>query len=290
MGVLVAAGVVVSARGGQAEFVWIGGGATVVGVISFIDDRSHVPILIRLVAHVAAAGLLLIGLRVQFWNLDLMHPMAEAIPSLLTLVFVVWWINLYNFMDGMDGFAGGMGVIGFGTLGMLGFLSGNSYFGVLSFGIAAAAAGFLVWNFPPARIFMGDSGSSVLGFLVAALSLWGHKLGLFPLWVSMLVFSPFVVDATVTLVKRILWRERFWKAHRSHYYQRLVQLGWGHKKTVLVEYGLMLGCSVTAIAILRASPTIQWLALAAWMAAYFGGMIAITKLEHSKVVSTESRG
>ena len=290
-GALATAAVVVAAYGGQAELVMIGAGAMVVGIISFIDDRSDLPILARLVTHVAAAGLLLVaGLQVHFWNLGLIHPMTGAVFSLLTLLFVVWWINLYNFMDGMDGFAGGMGVIGFGTLGLLGFLSGNSYFGLLSVGVAAAVAGFLVWNFPPARIFMGDSGSSVLGFLVAALSLWGHKLGLFPIWVAMLVFSPFVVDATVTLVARILRREPFWEAHRSHYYQRLVQLGWGHKKTVLTEYGLMLGCSATAIVILRTSPAIQWLALGAWMVVYFVGIVGITKLERSRISSRESRG
>src|SRR5690606_5547729 len=97
--------------------------------------------------------------------------------------------------------------------------------------IASAAAGFLVWNFPPARIFMGDTGSSALGLIAGALSLLGDRRGLFPLWVALLVFSPFLLDATVTLIRRAGRRERFWEAHRSHYYQRLA-LRWGHRKTV----------------------------------------------------------
>ena len=88
-------------------------------------------------------------------------------------------------------------------------------------------------NFPPARIFLGDAGSSTLGLLAAGLSLIGTQRGLFPLWVAWLAFSPFIVDATWTLLRRLYAGERVWQAHRSHHYQRLVLAGWGHRKTLL---------------------------------------------------------
>jgi UDP-N-acetylmuramyl pentapeptide phosphotransferase/UDP-N-acetylglucosamine-1-phosphate transferase len=124
----------------------------------------------------------------------------------LTLLYVVWMINLYNFMDGMDGFAGGMAVFGFGGLAVLGLIGQALPFAVTALVIAASSAGFLTRNFPPARIFLGDVGSSVLGLLAAAMTLWGADIGLFPLWVGWLLFSPFIIDATWTLLRRIVQR------------------------------------------------------------------------------------
>jgi UDP-N-acetylmuramyl pentapeptide phosphotransferase/UDP-N-acetylglucosamine-1-phosphate transferase len=163
----------------------------------------------------------------------------------LTGLFILWMINLYNFMDGMDGFAGGMAVIGFTTLAWLG--RADAGFAAVNLTIAAASAGFLAYNFPPARLFLGDTGSTALGFLAAACSLWGSAAGLFPFWAALWVFSPFIVDATVTLLRRLMRGERVWEAHRSHYYQRLVLLGWGHRRTVLAEYVLMLACAGSAM-------------------------------------------
>lgn len=115
---------------------------------------------------------------------------------------------------------------------------------------------------------MGDVGSSTLGFLAAVFSLWGAQAGIFPLWIAVLVFSPFIADATVTLVRRLLRRDKIWQAHKMHYYQRLVQAGWGHRKTVLVEYAVMLGCGMTALGVVRAPVGLQLAALAGWFMFY----------------------
>jgi UDP-N-acetylmuramyl pentapeptide phosphotransferase/UDP-N-acetylglucosamine-1-phosphate transferase len=250
-------------------------------VISFIDDRFDVPAVVRLIAHVAAAGLLLTGgLGLQFISLpglQLQLPMFVALP--LSICFIVWMTNLYNFMDGMDGFAGGMAVFGFGTLGLLAYIAGDGSFALLCWVVAAAAGGFLVLNFPPARIFMGDTGASALGLVAAAFALWGDKQGLFPLWAAVLVFSPFVVDATVTLLRRAVRRARVWEAHRSHYYQRLVQLGWGHRKTVLVEYGLMALCSISAVLCVRLSASAQWTVIVVWAVIYACLIVAVDGLD-----------
>ncbi len=203
-------------------------------------------------------------------------------------MFVIWMTNLNNFMDGMDGFAGGMAVFGFGTLGLLGHLAGDGYYAAVCWVIASASAGFLVWNFPPARIFMGDTGSLALGLLAAALSLWADRYGLFPLWLALLVFAPFVVDATLTLARRTLKGKRIWEAHRSHYYQRLVQAGWSHRRTVLWEYGLMFLCSVCALLAFSSSTGEQWLIVSGVLGACLAAIAGVRRIEQRTALSQSS--
>lgn len=280
-GCLLALAIGLALLGMRVELGWVFGAALPVGVVSFIDDRFRVSAGARLAVHFLGAGLLFLGgfglPAVSLPGLQLSLP--AGVAFLLTVLFVVWMTNLYNFMDGMDGLAGGMGVFGFGTLGLLGYTAGDAHFAALSWGIAAAAGGFLVLNFPPARIFMGDTGASVLGFMAAALSLWGQHAGLFPLWVAILVFSPFIVDATVTLLRRAIRKERVWEAHRSHYYQRLVRSGWGHRKTVLAEYGIMGLCAVSAVVCLRLRASTQWMLLVFWALVYSGSIFVIEQLD-----------
>jgi UDP-N-acetylmuramyl pentapeptide phosphotransferase/UDP-N-acetylglucosamine-1-phosphate transferase len=259
-------------RSPDSAYGWIGGASFLVAAVSYVDDRLTLPSGLRFIVHTLAAACIVFG---GFVINSLALPGLELhlpywIGVIFTLLFVVWMLNLYNFMDGMDGFAGGMAVIGFGSFAFLGWLEGNEYFWALNLIVAAAAGGFLVFNFPPARIFMGDIGSSTLGFLAAAMSVWAVHGLVIPLWVAVLVFSPFIVDATVTLIRR-LWRgEKIWQAHKTHYYQRLVQSGWGHKKTVLWEYAIMLGCGFTSIMIIHASVLLQIMALAIWGLFYAG--------------------
>lgn len=248
-------------------------------IISLLDDRYGISARWRILVHFwTAVSLLLIGFTADpLHPADLVWPLAEGVVFFLSLLFVVWMINLYNFMDGMDGFAGGMAVIGFSTLAWLG--RADDDFMNICLMIAAASAGFLLHNFPPAKIFMGDIGSTLLGFLAAACSLWGSKTGLFPFWAALLVFSPFIVDATLTLLRR-LWRgEKVWQAHRTHYYQRLVLLGWGHRWTVLAEYGLMLACAGSAVFARLLSPTGQWSLIVGWVLIYGLLMLAVGWLE-----------
>ncbi len=126
---------------------------------------------------------------------------------------------------------------------------------------------------------MGDVGSSTLGLFAAAFILWGARTHVFPIWIGVLVFAPFIVDATVTLLRRIVRGEKVWQAHRRHYYQRLVQLGWGHRKTVLLEYGLMLGCGITALLVISAPVAIQWAVLIAWVMIFAGFLFWVSRLE-----------
>ena len=102
---------------------------------------------------------------------------------------------------------------------------------------------------------------------------------IFPLWIALLIFSPFIVDATITLIRRLLRKERIWEAHKSHYYQRLVQLGWGHRKTVLWEYALMLSSGSSALIAVQLSSAYQWSIMGAWVLIYFILMFSAERLE-----------
>jgi len=259
----------------------LGAGAGLVAALSFLDDRKGLPVSVRLPGHLVAAALLVIGgLFLPGFSLPgLAWYWPEWLGILFSLLFLVWMINLYNFMDGMDGFAAGMAVIGFGTFAVLGYLASNQLFLALNLIVVSAAAGFLWFNYPPARIFMGDTGSSLLGLLAGGLSIWGAREGVFPFWVALLVFSPFIVDATVTLLRRLGRGERVWQAHKSHYYQRLVQSVWGHKKTVLYEYVLMLACGLSALLAQHLNLQGQAALILFWCLVYPLLMIGVHRME-----------
>jgi UDP-N-acetylmuramyl pentapeptide phosphotransferase/UDP-N-acetylglucosamine-1-phosphate transferase len=227
--------------------------AAALAALSFLDDRSHLPIALRFGAHAAAAAAFVL---VALDGLPL-----AAVPVLV--LAVMWMTNLYNFMDGSDGLAGGMALFGFGTYAVGAWLGGDPTLAAACATLAACAAAFLAFNFPPARVFMGDAGSVPYGFLAGAIGLAGWHAGLWPLWFPVLAFSPFVVDASVTLARRMLRGEKFWRPHRTHYYQRLVQLGWGHRRTALAEYALMAACGAAALWASRAAPAVQAAVLAA---------------------------
>jgi len=227
--------------------------AAALAVVSLADDLRGVPTVARLAAHLAAAGFL------AWFVLSPMHPLELA---LITLA-IAWLTNLYNFMDGSDGLAGGMALIGFGAYAIAASLVGHVPLAATSIALAAAALGFLLYNFHPARLFLGDVGSIPLGFLAGALGVVGWRDDVWPLWFPLLVFAPFIGDATATLARRALRRERVWQAHREHYYQRLVRLGFGHRGTALLGYALMLLCAGAALFGREQRPAIQ--------AACFGG-------------------
>lgn len=236
-GIAIAAGVGVGAALAPhvpAEALLVAAG---LAAVSLVDDVAPLPALLRLGVHLTAAGIFLaIGL-----------PAVEPWLFIVLLLAVAWYANLFNFMDGSDGLAGGMAVIGFGAYALAGHMTGQTGLAQASACIAVSALAFIFANFPPARLFMGDAGSVPLGFLAGALGVEGWRAGAWPAWFPLLVFAPFVGDATLTLLRRALRGERIWQAHRSHYYQRLVQMGAGHRGTALIEYAAMALCAGAAL-------------------------------------------
>ena len=240
-----------------------------VGGISFIDDCFHVTAVLRLTIHFTAVGLAVTGFE-ALPTLELPGLSLSWAPQLayaLVILSITWLLNLYNFMDGMDGLAAGMTVIGVATMAYLGWISGHHDFTVFCLIVAAASFGFWCFNFPPSAIFMGDVGACSLGFFVGILSLWGCHSGVFGPWIPFLILSPFIVDATITLILRLLRRERVWMADRNHFYHKLL-LRIGHKNALRWEYLLMFACSVSAIAVYQEPAWVQQLTLAAWFGTY----------------------
>jgi UDP-N-acetylmuramyl pentapeptide phosphotransferase/UDP-N-acetylglucosamine-1-phosphate transferase len=173
-------------------------------------------------------------------------------PMILFLaVLLVWSANLYNFMDGADGLAGGMTFIGFGILAYAFFVSGCHLEAMACLIIGASGLGFLLFNFYPARIFMGDNGSIPIGFLAGWFSIWGYFHSAWPVSFPILVFFPFLADATLTLLRRVMRGEAFWRAHREHGYQRLIQMGWSHRQVSLAYYLWMLMTGFSGLMVLQ---------------------------------------
>jgi len=252
-GIALLAGVVAAAAAGLAPFGLALVLALALAAVSFADDLYRLPRATRLTAHLAAAAVFV------WYVLSPMHPLELA----LLWLAVGWITNLYNFMDGSDGLAGGMSVIGFGAYALGAALAGEAGTAALSIAIAGAAAAFLAFNFHPARVFLGDVGSIPLGFFAAALGILGWRDDAWPLWFPVLVFGPFIGDATLTLVKRLVRGERVGVAHRDHYYQRMVRMGLGHRATAWISYAAMLVCAVAALLGRREPPVVQAAAFAA---------------------------
>lgn len=205
-----------------SEYVWaVVGGGGVVALIGFLDDHGHIAARWRLVAHFAGA----------FWVLAAIGgvpPLAQfgqqislGVPGvLLAALYLVWLLNLYNFMDGIDGIASVEAICACVGGALLLVLNGRADLAALPVLLAAAVAGFLWWNFPPAKIFMGDAGSGFLGIVLGVLSLQAGWVAPELLWAWLILLGVFVVDATWTLLRRLLRGERVYEAHRSHAYQR----------------------------------------------------------------------
>lgn len=206
-----------------------------VAVVGFVDDHGHIAARWRLLAHFSCAAWIL------YWSgvprLELMGSAVDlgALGAVLAALYLVWMLNLYNFMDGIDGIAGVEAlIVGAGGTAVywLAGLPPTSDVGLPAL-LAAAALGFLVWNFPPAKIFMGDAGSGFLGLMLGALSLQAAVVRPVLLWCWLVLLGVFIVDATVTLIRRLLHGERVYEAHRSHAYQHATREFGAHRPVTI---------------------------------------------------------
>ena len=201
--------------------------------LGWLEDRRELAPPIRLVAQMLLAVLAL-GLIGGVESVDVFGYSVHSpwLWTALSGIAIVWLINLHNFMDGSDGLAAMQGIWSGLVLGVL-MLQGQQIApAIFALSMAGAFGGFLLWNRPPAKVFMGDAGSVALGGSVAILALVGAVGGTVSIWMSLLVTSLFVVDATATLVMRVVQGEQWYTAHRQHAYQRLITAGWSHAQVL----------------------------------------------------------
>ncbi len=223
-------------------------GAILVAGISLWDDIHPLPFWIRLAVHIAVAGIV-VFLTGKWEIVDVPYFRTLNLGWIgipMTIVWIVGMINAYNFMDGVDGIAGGQGVVaGLGWV-VLGILSGQFFIAGIGMIIAACCLGFLGHNWPPAKIFMGDVGSTFLGYIFAVLPVIAGQYDARLTFAGALLVWPFVFDPAVTFLRRLFQHENVFSAHVSHFYQRLVATGFSHKRIALLYMGfsfLGLACS-----------------------------------------------
>jgi Fuc2NAc and GlcNAc transferase len=220
--------------GGLAVAVSFAGIA--IAVVGFIDDFKHLPSWLRLCVHLGAAALAVWCLQIDVVPIGNIVVGAPLIVAILVTVAVAWFTNLYNFMDGIDGIAGGQCLVLCAGALVIGAPSGLS--AELLWLLAGAALGFLLLNWAPARIFMGDVGSGFLGFVIAVITLDLARRGELPHIGTMILLTGFWFDATYTLCVRMFTGQRFASAHRSHFYQKLAErIGHGRTSAVYLVVG-----------------------------------------------------
>jgi Fuc2NAc and GlcNAc transferase len=206
----------------------------VISAVSYADDLFELSPKVRLLvqAFVALVGLVALG-GLEAIDFGVFTVENQLLTNVFAFFMIVWFINLYNFLDGIDGYAGSEAIF----IGIVGFLLfGGAHFLVLIF----AVLGFLVWNWHKAKIFMGDVGSTLLGYNVAIFTVYYANVEASNLWVWIVLFGLFWFDATLTLYRRYKNGEKLSQAHRKHAYQRLTQAGWSHSKVAIYALGLNL--------------------------------------------------
>ena len=211
----------------------------VISIVSFFDDIYELSPKLRLIiqAIVAIGGLYFLGgfETLAFGIFDIQNPI---FTNIFAFFMIIWFVNLYNFLDGINGYAGSEAVF----LSLAGFiLFGGNHFLVL----AVAVLGFLYWNWNKAKIFMGDVGSTLLGYNVAIFTIYYANQEPTNFWIWIILFGVYWFDATLTLIRRKLNKERLSQAHKKHAYQRLTQAGWSHYK--VTNYSIMLNILLFAI-------------------------------------------
>lgn len=237
----------------SAALAGAAGAGALVAVIGFMDDHGHIAARWRLLGHFLAA----------LWALVWLGGLAPVsafgmsidlgiIGHVLAAFYLVWMLNLYNFMDGIDGIASVEAVTVCGGMSLIYLLGGHAQLFWSPLLLAAATLGFLIWNFPPARIFMGDAGSGFLGIILGILSLQAAWVAPQLFWAWLVLLGVFVVDATLTLLRRLLRGDKVYEAHRSHAYQFASRRFGRHLPVTL---------AVGAINLLWLLPVAAWVAL-----------------------------
>lgn len=219
-----------------SQLYWALMSGILLSIISFIDDVVDLSPRIRLFAQVASSGLALWFLGgLKFLDIGLFHIDQTFLLSAMMFGLMIWFINLFNFLDGIDGYLGSEAIF---VIGGLWYFTGANWLLLM----VAAVIGFLLWNWPwpKAKIFCGDVGSTLIGFTIAVLMIYFQNIEVVNIWLVLILTALFVVDASLTLMRRAANGENISEAHRKHAYQRIVQSGFSHKKTLIYSYAINL--------------------------------------------------
>jgi len=241
------------------EIAALSAGGGMVALVGWLDDIHRLSYRIRLGVQAISSAIILISLgdfpaiTAPFVGNIHLYPLGIS----FALVWIVGLTNAYNFMDGIDGIAGGQALIAGLGWAIIGFISGQYFFGLIGVLFAASSLGFLFYNWPPARIFMGDVGSAFIGFTLAVLPVIATQRNPRLMVAGTLFVWPFICDTTFTLVRRMINKESIFEAHRSHIYQRLVIAGYSHRFVTLIYMGLALIGTVLALLWYKRAPFVN---------------------------------
>jgi UDP-N-acetylmuramyl pentapeptide phosphotransferase/UDP-N-acetylglucosamine-1-phosphate transferase len=230
---------------------WVMPGVVALSIVGWLDDRQPVSALLRFVIQLAVSFGLLVLLRNAGMEISWPAMLAGG-------VVLVWVMNMYNFMDGSHGMAGFEGVFAASAIAVLALVSGHAALAVAAGVTAACCIGFLPWNFPRPKIFMGDAGSVPLGFALGCLLLLSMAQSVLTLPVAALVLSVFLVDSGLTLMRRVIRQERWYTPHKQHVYQRLIAHGWPHGRVLLLYQAINLVVVTPALVLASVYPEHAW--------------------------------
>ena len=255
-------------------------------ITSFLDDKSSLPVYIRLTAHILAMGIVI------WYTGGLKYlPFAEPLNLelgytgfLVSAIWIISVINFFNFLDGIDGFAGSQAMVAGVAVCAVFWNDASSIVGIL---IALSALGFLFFNWHPAKVFMGDVGSVSLGFAFATIPFYSTTLKIEEGVFSVAIFLWFfLADGAFTLIRRILNKEKIWEAHRSHLYQRLNKAGWKHNK--IVSFVMILSVLLCSIQIffVRIGTPLNWYSPVVGLLLFIFYAVYVAKIEKSAIIKS----
>lgn len=253
--------------------------ALIIAVLGYCDDIKGLPAKLRFAVQLSAAVIFLY--LIHGWILGF-----GAVSLLLIMVALIWSTNLYNFMDGTDGLSSVEAITVYGVGGFLLWSQGAYSLALIAEILVATVTGFLVWNWPKARVFMGDSGSTLLGFLIVPLALVSYVDYGLSVFVWIILYLFFLMDTMLTLLRRLLHREKWYEAHRLHAYQRLYQAGYTHVHVLMVMIGLNLIFTMLALSIVFYSMSITM----AFLVALFVYLIFYAFVEYKFPMYPKQRG
>ena len=235
---------------GQSALAVLSGGLAV-AAIGFMDDRHALPVLGRLTVHAIAVvvAIALLG-PISEISFGLLQWIPAPLSFICLVIAVIWLLNLFNFMDGIDGIASAQAITVVTSAALILWYGGRIDLAIWLLALAAASAGFLFWNWPPAKIFMGDVSSGFLGFVIGVMAIDTSRTTAINIWSWLILLGIFFTDATITLLRRMMRGETWYRAHRCHAYQHLAAT-WGHARVTVF---------VTVV-------NLVWLLPFAWLAA-----------------------